>query len=112
MEGSNDSNQLKNASNAPEAQVDRALGKAGAPGDGANYARQVRNVGSKTFYQNGSAWTDAEVQARPGARRVQVKFGTEEYFALCRQAPEAAQWLSVGQNLQIAMAGVVYEITE
>ena len=55
---------------------------------------------------------DADVQRNSQAKRVQVAFGSDEYFELCRKVPEAAPWLSVGQNLQIALGDVVYEITE
>jgi Ca-activated chloride channel family protein len=109
VESRNDSEQLKSAWNAQQASAPRGLGKGSG---GGNYAQQCRNVGAKTFYQNGNQWIDAEVQRHVSAKRVQVKFGTDAYFALCRQAPEAARWLSVGRNLQFALSGVVYEITE
>ncbi len=105
--------------NAMEGQKNQDSGGGAAPPsaglakrDGGNYAQQCRRVGDKTFYQNGNAWVDADVQRSVQAKRVQVKFGSEEYFDLCHKAPEAAPWLSVGQNLQIALGDVVYEITE
>lgn len=43
---------------------------------------------------------------------MQVKFNSDEYFALLAKHPHAAQWLSVGRNVQLALDDTVYEIAE
>jgi Ca-activated chloride channel family protein len=75
-------------------------------------SQQTRFIRGRTFYQNGDQWVDALVQSRPDARRVQVKFDSDEYYALLVKHPDATQWLSVGRNLQLLLDDVVYEIVE
>lgn len=74
--------------------------------------QQNRYVAGKTFYQNGSQWIDAHVQARTDARRAKVKIGSEDYFALLKKHPNAAQWLSVGPYVQVLLGDTVYEVIE
>jgi Ca-activated chloride channel family protein len=74
--------------------------------------QQTRSIASRTFYQNGSLWIDSNVQQRQDAKRVQVKFNSEEYFALMAKYANAAQWLSVGRNVQILLGETVYEVVE
>jgi Ca-activated chloride channel family protein len=75
-------------------------------------AQQTRYVRGRTFYQNGAQWIDAHVQSRPDARKVQVKFNSDEYFALLTRHPDAAQWLSVGRNVQLLLDDTIYEVAE
>jgi len=75
-------------------------------------AQQTRFIRGRTFYQNGTLWVDAQVQSRPGVQPVQVKFNSDEYFALLRTHPDAAQWLSVGTHVQLVLNDTVYEIVE
>ncbi len=44
--------------------------------------------------------------------RVQVKFNSDEYFGLLNKHPDAAQWLSVGTNVQLLLDDTVYEVVE
>ncbi len=75
-------------------------------------SQQTRHIRGRTFYQNGTQWIDAQVQGRPDTQRVQVKFNSDEYFTLLKEHPDAAQWLSVGQNVQLVLDNKVYEVTE
>lgn len=75
-------------------------------------AQQSRFVNGRNFYQNGSQWTDASVQGQTGARVVQVKFNSPEYFSLMARHPDMPQWLSVGRNVQILFGGIVYEVVD
>ena len=76
------------------------------------YTQQTRFVNGRAFFQNGNQWTDASIQKLPNARHVQMKFNSDEYFALLARYPHAAQWLSLGRNVQIALDDVVYEVAE
>lgn len=76
------------------------------------YAQQTRFVNGRAFFQNGSQWIDANVQKLQNARRVPVKFNSLDYFALLARYPTAAQWLSIGRNVQIALDDVVYEVAD
>jgi hypothetical protein len=41
-----------------------------------------------------------------------VKFNSDEYFSLLKKYPDAAQWLSVGTNVQLLLDDTVYEVVE
>jgi hypothetical protein len=73
-------------------------------------AQQSQTIAGKTFFQNGEQWIDAEVQNHPDARRVQVEFGSSEYFALVAKNSELGHWASVGSQAQFYFAGVIYDI--
>lgn len=77
-----------------------------------NYAQQNRLVNGRTFYQNGNQWQDARIQSLKNAQRQQIKFGSDDYFALLKKHPESAQWLALGNNVSFEMKGVIYEVTE
>ena len=76
------------------------------------YAQQQRFVHGRAFFQNGSQWIDSNVQAMPNARRVQVKFNSQDYFDLVAKHPRALAWFAVGRNVQVALDNTVYEVTE
>ncbi|MFQ5806389.1 MAG: VIT domain-containing protein [Phycisphaerae bacterium] len=75
-------------------------------------SQQNRYVRGRMFYQNGAQWIDAQVQSRQDARKVQLKFNSEEYFALLSMHADAAQWLSVGRNVQLLLDDTIYEVVE
>jgi Ca-activated chloride channel family protein len=69
-------------------------------------------VGGRVFVQNGAQWVDTLVQGQEGAEVVRVAFGSEAYFQLLRDHPEAAAWLSVGRDVQVVIGGRIYEIVD
>ena len=74
--------------------------------------QQTRHIRGRTFYQNGTIWTDANVQAQSNSKQVQIKFNSDEYFALLNKHPDMPQWLSVGRNVQVVLDGTIFEIIE
>jgi len=105
------------ASNEEALRVEGGFAAAGADGPGEPVRQLVnaqvsRFVNGRTFYQNGIAWIDANVQAQKGARMRQVKFGSKEYDALLGKHPEAAAWLALGRNIQVVLGGEVVEVVE
>jgi Ca-activated chloride channel family protein len=74
------------------------------------YVQQSRFVNGRAFYQNGKQWIDAGAQRLTNRQRVQ--FNSPEYFELLKNHPEAAPWLALGQNVQVALGDTVYDITE
>jgi len=104
---------------APEAaNLYAQRGQTGSSAEGGRLVQQTiasqqnRFVRGRTFYQNGRQWVDANAQAKADARRVQVKFGSDEYFDLTRRHPDAAQWLALGTNVQVLLDDTIYEIEE
>jgi Ca-activated chloride channel homolog len=74
--------------------------------------QQTRSIRGRTFYQNGAQWVDSLAQTKQNARRQQVKFNSEAYFALMRKYKDAAQWFSVGRNVQVLIEDTLYEIVD
>jgi Ca-activated chloride channel family protein len=74
--------------------------------------QQTRFIRGRTFYQNGAQWVDALAQTQPNARKVQVRFNSDEYFALMRKHRDAAQWMSVGRKVQFLLEDTLYEIVD
>lgn len=74
--------------------------------------QRARFANGRNFFQNGTQWIDSLVQNMANAARVRVQFNAKEYFDLAAKLPEARAWLALGQNVQFALNGQVYEIHE
>ena len=74
------------------------------------YTQQSKFVNGRAFFQNGKQCVDANAQNL--TKRQRVQFNSEDYFALLTKYPEAAPWLALGQNVQVALGDTVYEITD
>ena len=91
-------------------------GQTGAAAEGGRQVQQAiqsqesRYLRGRTFYRNGESWIDANVQTRAGATKVKVKFNSEKYFELMIEHPEAAAWLSLGQQVQLQLGDTIYDI--
>jgi Ca-activated chloride channel family protein len=78
--------------------------------DADNYAQQARVVNGRAFYQNGPTWTDATAQNRKDLKQQQVAFNSDDYFALLAKYPDAAQWLSLGNEVDVVLGDTLYQI--
>lgn len=93
------------------------LGKAGAQGwPGRVKAKdlrqmQVRRLAGKTFLRKNGCWTDSAYQPDSALPVKTVPTLGEDYFALVREAPELAVYLSLGENVIVLWRGTVYKIT-
>jgi Ca-activated chloride channel family protein len=76
-----------------------------------NYAQQARVVNGKAFYQNGNTWTDAAAQNKPQKQKT-VCFNSDEYFELVRNNSAAAQWLSLGSEVDVVIGDTLYSVRE
>lgn len=70
----------------------------------------VQRVGGKTFYLLEGVWTDSEFKAESRLAETAVTFGSEEYFALLKQYPKLANYLSLGERVVVVFEGRVYRI--
>lgn len=68
-----------------------------------NYAQQARVIKGRAFYQNGNTWTDATASSKPDLKKREVKFNSDEYFALLGAHPEAAAWLALGNEVDVVL---------
>ena len=75
-----------------------------------NYGQQVRVLNGRAFYQNGSTWTDAQVQTKQDLKRREIAFNGDDYFALLRTHPDAAPWLSLGNEVDVVIGDTLYVI--
>ena len=75
------------------------------------YTQRARYVAGRAFFQNGNQWIDSNVSTQNnGGPGVRIKFGSDEYFALLAQHPEARPWLALGQNVKLLLASTIYDI--
>jgi Ca-activated chloride channel family protein len=75
-----------------------------------NYAQQVRVVNGRAFYQNGTTWTDSTAQSKRGLANRVVRFGSEEYFQLVKKNPQAAQWLALGDTVDVVVGDTLIQV--
>ena len=111
---------LKSAASAPAAAEADTYAKLGVeamrPSDGRATAISLTQPSlyrnGKSFVLNGSQWVDTEAQTeRAQQLKVErVAFNSDRYFEIVRENKDAAQWLSVGQNLQLVLADRMVEV--
>jgi Ca-activated chloride channel family protein len=79
-----------------------------------NYAQQARVVNGRAFYQNGNTWSDGTVQEAYAKNRTlrqqQIKFNSDDYFSLLKKHPEAAQWLALGEEVDLVLDDTLYQV--
>jgi Ca-activated chloride channel family protein len=68
---------------------------------------QLRNVGQRSFAQNGRAWVDVNFDAQ---RVVKVKAFSPAYFQLANAHPRMAQYLSVGDTVTVALKTTAIQV--
>jgi Ca-activated chloride channel family protein len=71
-------------------------------------AQPTRVLNGRAFYANAGVWTDSTAQSRANLKRVEVAFGSDDYFALLKAHPEAAQWLSLGNQVDVVLGDTLY----
>lgn len=74
------------------------------------YTQRTRFIGERAFFQNGSQWVDSNVSRQNSTKNVRMKFGSQEYFDFLTKHPEAQTYLSLGQNVKLALDDTVYDI--
>jgi Ca-activated chloride channel family protein len=75
-----------------------------------DYAQQSRVVNGRAFYQNGKTWTDSTAQQKQDLKRQEVAFNSDAYFDLLRQFPDAAQWFSLGEEVDVVINDTLYVV--
>lgn len=76
------------------------------------YSQQARVVNGRAFYQNGAVWNDSTAQSQKNLKQVNVRFNSDEYFALQRKYPHAVQWFALGSNVDVVLGDTLYQIRE
>lgn len=77
-----------------------------------NTAAQYRNVQGRALYRNEQqVWVDSELNnANQKLRRERVQFGSDAYFTLLKNKPNAAPFLALGNQVQFVLEGVLYDV--
>ena len=110
---------MKAAVTVPQAAPAPGLAKTSAPAGGGyrasqsrNYAQQAQVVNGRAFYQNNGTWTDATAQSRTDLARLQIRFGSDQYFSFLAKNPGTAAWLALGKNVDVVVDGVLVSVRE
>ena len=69
-------------------------------------------VGNKNFQNQNNVWIDTEYSNTQKLPEVNIKFGSDEYFALANREKSLAQYLALGQQVVVVWKNKVYRITE
>ncbi len=90
-------------------QSQESLALAFTPSAVAERAQQVvRNIGTRTFYQQGRQWVDSRYQK--GQQVIAIQAFSEAHFALLRRRPDLRQYLSLGDNVLIQLERVAVQV--
>lgn len=91
-------------------QRQESLGLTDMSAEVAERAQQVvRNIGRRTFYQQGAQWVDSRY--RSGQQVIAIQAFSEAHFALLRKRPELRQYLSLGDNVLIQLERVAVQVS-
>lgn len=68
-------------------------------------------VGSKNFFNQANVWVDSEFKNEAKLPETNVKFASDEYFALIARNRELAQYFALGEEVVVVLNGRVYRVT-
>jgi len=72
---------------------------------------QNQFVANKNFFNQSNVWVDAEFKPELRQTEVNLKFASDEYFALVSRERELAQWFSLGEEVVVVWKNKVYRVT-
>ena len=73
---------------------------------------QNQFVANKNFIQQSNVWVDAEFKPELRQTEVNLKFASEEYFALVTREKELAQYFALGEEVVVVWKNKVYRVTK
>ncbi|HEX6125381.1 MAG TPA: VIT and VWA domain-containing protein [Pyrinomonadaceae bacterium] len=73
---------------------------------------QNQFVANKNFFNQSNVWVDAEFKPELKQTEVNLKFASDEYFALLSRERELAQWFSLGEEVVVVWKNKVYRVTK
>ncbi len=71
----------------------------------------VQGIADKTFLLRNGVWLDAQFDPSK-VKPTQIEFGSDAYFALIANNPEASKYLALGSRVIVVLNGMAYEITD
>ena len=73
---------------------------------------QNQFVANKNFIQQSNVWVDAEFRPEQRQAEVNLKFASEEYFAVLAREKELAQYFALGEEVVVVWKNRVYRVTK
>jgi Ca-activated chloride channel family protein len=80
-----------------------------APSDDSSFTG-MKTAGGKTFTLKEGVWIDTEYKPDSRMAKVNLKFGSEEFFDLLTKKPALAEFFSLGQKLIVVFEGKIYQV--
>jgi len=71
-----------------------------------------RFVANRSFYKQGNVWMDYDFKSERKLPETNIKFASEEYFALINREKGIAQYLSIGEEVVVVWKNRVYRVTK
>ena len=75
-----------------------------------SYLTSVRTIGDKTFQLKGEEWIDTQFQESSTLPKIEVQFGSEEFFKLIAKEPKLADFFSLGKKVLVVYKGKLYKV--
>ncbi|MEK6302697.1 MAG: VIT domain-containing protein [Acidobacteriota bacterium] len=92
------------------AQAEREMKESATIGSPESYFTSVRTVADKTFQLKSEEWIDTEFKDSL-MPKVEVQFGSDEFFNLIAKEPKLAEFFSLGKKVTVVFKGKVYRVT-
>lgn len=92
-----------------QAQIDKNAYYYDAESDRVNVARNIRQIGRKTFFQRENRWVDSEVTPEEEKKAQRIERYSREYFDLvAKHGKHASQYLGLDEPVVVKLGNEVY----
>jgi Ca-activated chloride channel family protein len=75
-----------------------------------SYVSTIRTVGGKTFQLKNEEWIDTEFKDTLTLPKVELQFGSDEFFTLITKEPKLADFFSLGKKVVVVYKGKIYKV--
>ena len=72
---------------------------------------QNQFVANKNFIQQSNVWVDAEFKPELKQTEVNLKFASDDYFAVLKREKELARYFALGEEVVVVWKNKVYRVT-
>ncbi|HKG22367.1 MAG TPA: VWA domain-containing protein [Blastocatellia bacterium] len=90
--------------------AESAMKEAEASSDIDGYLTTVRTIDEKTFLLKDGAWLDSDITDDLALPKVQVKFGSDDFFKLISKEPELSRFFALGLKVSVVFKGKLYQV--
>ena len=73
---------------------------------------QNQFVANKNFFNQSNVWVDADFKPELKQREVNLKFGSDEYFAVLNRERDLARYFALGEEVVVVWKNQVYRVTK